>query len=207
MSKPNFESTKEYCFGRLERELAPNLFYHGIHHTRDDVLPAIERLGQIQKVGREDFLLLQTGALYHDIGYVEQYLKNEPIAIIIANETLPNFGYSNNQIEKISKMIMATQLQMIDGKLIQVPDSNDLLQQLICDADLDYLGRKDFFVIGENLRRELREYGMPKTLGEWCEVQISFQEAHSYFTNAAKSLRNEGKQSNIRELKELFGRP
>jgi len=191
--KPDFEGAKSYILGRLEKELSQNLFYHGVHHTRDDVLLAFERLSEIEGVSEEDLLLGKTAALYHDVGYLEQYAKNEPIGVRIARETLPGFGYAPNQIERVGEVIMATQLQMVDGKLIQIPDKKDLLQMIMCDADLDSLGRPDFYITGENL-----------SPAQWFPVQLAFQESHSYFTNAAHRLRNEGKQKNIRELLELL---
>ena len=200
----DFELIKKYVFSKLEKELPPNLYYHGIHHTRDDVLPAFERLAEMDGVKGDDLLVGKTAVLYHDIGYVEQYIKNEPIGVRIANETLPTFGYSPNQINKIGQIIMATQLQMVDGKLVQVPDKSDLLQLIMCDADLDALGREDFFITGENLRRELSANGMHKSLRAWYETQLAFQESHKYFTNAAKKLRNAQKKMNTAEIRDLL---
>ncbi len=93
MSQPDFERAREYVLMRLEQELPPNLFYHGIHHTRDDVLPAVARLAAMARLSKRQTLLLKTAALYHDIGFIEQYEMNEPVAIRIASETLPSFGY------------------------------------------------------------------------------------------------------------------
>ena len=204
LTTPDFESAKEYVFRRLETELSSKLFYHGVHHTRDDVLPAFERLSELEGVSEEDLVIGRTAALYHDVGYLEQYAKNEPIGVRIARETLPGFGYAPNQIERVGEVIMATQLQMVAGKLIQVPDRNDLLQMIMCDADLDTLGRDDWFSISESLRRELKEYGIYQTPRQWAVGSLDFQENHSYFTNAAQRLRNEGKQRNITELKDLL---
>lgn len=198
----NFEQAKDYVFGRLERELPKNLFYHGIHHTRDDVLPAAERLASLEGVNGKDLLLLKTAALYHDLGYVEIYNKNEPIGVRIASETLPTFGYSRKQVEDVSKIIMVTQLQVVDGKFIQVPGDN-LLEKIMCDADLDNLGRDDFYAVSDNLRRELKEYGIDKNLKEWYTGQIKFLEDHKYFTDSAIILRNDGKLKHLDEIKIL----
>ena len=198
---PDFERARRYVLQRLERELPVNLFFHGIHHTRDDVLPAAERLAGLEGIAGEELLLLRTAALYHDIGYIVQYNKNEPIGVRIAAETLPGFGYSKGQVERVGRIIMPTQLQSVDNKLIQIPDPKDILQLLICDADLDHLGKEDFFAKGENLRREWIEYGMPYTPQEWVKVQYDFQLWNSYFTAAAKRLRDEGKKKNIEILR------
>jgi uncharacterized protein len=195
MPIPDFESAKAYVVSRLEHELAPDLTYHSVRHTMHDVLPAAVRLGAMEGISDDDMLLLKTAALYHDTGYIEQYLRNEEIAVRIAAETLPDFGYSDAQIERIGQIIMATQLP-------QQPQ--DLLQSLICDADLDALGREDFYISSFALRLELEQYGQPTTLREWLERQLGFLEAHSYFTPSALALRDTQKQRSAQELRDLL---
>src|SRR3989338_10778143 len=198
---PDFDRAQEYVYSQM-RKLPSNLYYHGIHHTRNDVLPAAEKLGQLEGIEGEDMLLLKTAVLYHDLGYLEQYFKNEPIGVQMAFDTLPSLGYSNKQIGYISRIIMATQL---NSQFRQDQNREDLLQLLMCDADLDSLGRDDFFVVGENLRRELGEYGLSKSVKEWFKSQLNFQKSHSYFTSAAQKLRNAGKHKNILELEGVLG--
>jgi len=135
-SKPNFEAAKDYVLRRLKRELNPKLYYHGIHHTKD-ILKAAERLAKIEGVKGENLLLLKTAVLYHDTGFIKKYEKNESIGAKIAADTLPKFRYSKNQIKRIKKIIMATQLKKISGKMKQIPDKKDLLQKLICVAKTD----------------------------------------------------------------------
>ncbi len=202
--KTDFKQALERTFNVMEKCLPKNLYYHGIHHTRDDVLPAAIRLGHWEGISKDDMTTLATAALYHDTGYMLQYPKNEPIGVQIAQQSLPKFGYNDKQIQRISEIIMATQLKNVDGKFIQVPDESDLLQKIICDADLDSLGRKDFFVISHNLKRELEEYGMPNTLRQWYEKQLVFLQSHSYFTESAQMLRNEVKMQNMEEIRELL---
>jgi uncharacterized protein len=189
---PNFEQVRRYVLRRLEEELPDNLLYHGIHHTRDDVLPVTERLAAMVGLDGEDLLLLRTAALYHDIGYLERYSNNEPIGARIAAETLPDFGYSSDQIRVIEKIILATQMP-------QTP--NDFLQELMCDADLDSLGREDYLETSHDLRLELAANGVHTTLEEWYRNQLKFLTEHAYFTQVARSLREEGKQRNIAELR------
>ncbi|MBD3307797.1 phosphohydrolase, partial [candidate division KSB3 bacterium] len=76
MDKADFEKAEAYVLTRLGEELPNDLPYHGIHHTRDDVLPAAERLAMLAGLNGDHFLVLRTAALYHDIGYVEQYAHN-----------------------------------------------------------------------------------------------------------------------------------
>jgi len=195
MISPDWQRAKSFALNWLAQSLPANLYYHGIHHTRDDVLPAAEQLASMLKLGDEELLLLRTAALYHDIGFVEQYQANEPVAQRIAQETLPELGYSHQQIERIGEIILATQLP-------QQP--RDLLQKLMCDADMDSLGREDFLEISLSLRAELAEHGVSIPLPQWYERQLAFLSNHRYFTRPAQQLRNVGKQKNLALLQTLL---
>ena len=60
---PDIEKVKQYILERLAHELSPALYYHSIAHTRDDVVPAAERLAVMEGVAGEDLLLVLTAAL------------------------------------------------------------------------------------------------------------------------------------------------
>ncbi len=191
MNQPDFEHARQYAFQRLERELAPDLFYHSIRHTRDEVLPAAERLAAMEGICPEQFLLLRTAATYHDIGFIEKYTGHEAVSIRIAAEVLPRFGYSPAQIQAIADIIRAT-------KLPQSP--RNLLEQIMADADLDGLGREDFWDRNVDLRAELAVYDRPVDDVEWYKGQVQFLTAHSYFTPSAHTLRAAQKQRHLDEL-------
>jgi len=193
---PDWEGAKRYLLGRLARELPANLVYHSVRHTRDDVLPAVERLAALAGVGEEELLMLRAAALYHEAGYLERCAHdNEPIAVRLAAETLPGFGFSPDQIRVVGDIIMATRMP-------QSP--RNFLEALMCDADLDSLGREDFWATSHCLWLECLAYGTPQTLREWYEEQVRFLTGHSYFTTVARSLREPGKQKNLELLKGLL---
>lgn len=123
-----FRTARAYALQRLERELAPELTYHSLAHTRDDVAPATLRLSAIIGVSGEQRILLHTAAYFHDLGFVIQRADHELLSARIAAEMLPTFGYTPAQIEIVHGMIMAT-------KLPQSPRT--ILEQLLADADLD----------------------------------------------------------------------
>lgn len=192
MKQPDFDRAKQYALARLENELDPRLSYHSLAHTRDDVLPAVTRLALLAGVGPTERLLLETAALYHDIGFIEARLGHEVISARIAAAALPGFGYSESQVATISDLILAT-------KVPQSPSTH--LEALLCDADLDSLGRKDFFALSGRLHRELGAYGQPLTAQEWYATQLQFLQNHSYLTATAAQLRNAGKRKNIAATK------
>ncbi len=195
MGKPDWEGAKAYVLALLERGLSPDLRYHSVQHTRDDVLPAVERLAVLAGADETDLLLLRTAALYHDTGYIEQYANNEPVGARIAQETLPDFGYFPNQVSAIVQMILATSMPQTPG---------NFLAALVCDADLDSLGREDYLITSHNLHAELAVYGVQLALGTWYLRQLNFLSSHTYFTGVARDLRDAGKQANISLLKKLL---
>lgn len=191
-SKINYRKAEKALLKKLNKELPDNLYYHDVRHT-EDVCQAVERLAFMEGIEGEDLFLLKTAALFHDAGFVEQYEKNEWIGARMAKEMLPNYGYTEEQLEQIASMIDATQVP---------PDPNNHLERIICDADLDYLGREDFHEIADQLRKELMERGYIHSMIEWDRVQVSFLRQHQYFTDSAINLRRKKKLEHLRQIEE-----
>lgn len=196
-SQPDFVGAERYALARLEHDLPAALVYHSLTHTRDDVVPAVERLAGRAGVVGEALLLLRTAALFHDIGFIEQRAEHEAAGARIAAAVLPSLGFQPGQIATVLGMIMATRLP-------QSPHT--LLEQLLADADLDVLGRDDFLVRNELLRAEFRAYGTVMSDAAWYSGQLSFLSQHRYWTHAAAELRGSGKRANVASLERALKR-
>lgn len=191
-SSINYYKAERHIIKILENGLTDNLHYHSIGHAKD-VVRAIERLALMEGVTDEGLFLLKSAATYHDAGFVEQYDKNEPIGARLAEEILPKYGYTEQHIQTIKELIFVT----------QIPHKpTNKLEEIICDADLDYLGRDDFHEIADRLRRELREHGKIDSDRKWDEIQVQFLTSHRYFTETAIKSRKEKKLKNLEEVKE-----
>ena len=160
-----------------------------------DVCASTERIAKGEGIKGEELFLLKTAALYHDGGFVEEYLNNEPIGARMAKEALPVYGYSDKELETIERLILATSIP-------QQP--KDLLEEIICDADLDYLGRDDFYPTSEGLMHEFIAYGVVKDSRSWDELQIKFLSAHKYFTKTSIETREANKQLRLKEIKKRY---
>jgi uncharacterized protein len=180
---------------RLKEGLSPVLHYHGVHHTID-VMAALSQIGKAEGVGDYDMALLKTAALLHDSGFLSTYTTHEEAGCNFSREILPSYGYSDEEITIICGMIMST-------KIPQSPKTK--LEEIICDADLDYLGRSDFYPIANSLFKELQNRGSIGDENEWNKLQIRFLSAHSYFTQTSRSLREPEKLLRIEELKRVVG--
>lgn len=190
-----FGEAKKFILSRLKNELPRHLSYHSVEHVKD-VFDSCKSIAAKENVKGEDLKLLLTAALFHDSGFLKGPKEHEKTSCQIARKYLPQYEYTNEQIKKICGMIMAT-------KVPQEPKTH--LEEIICDADLDYLGRSDFFTIGDKLYAELCVYGILSTEEEWNRLQVRFLEAHHYFTKTAIKLRQKRKDKHLNLVKSKLG--
>lgn len=191
----DFNGAREYILHRLRTELNPSLYYHSVEHTID-VHEATRRLTETENIDGKSKILLETAALYHDSGMLIQYEDHEKLSCNLVKKVLPGFGYTTSEIDEIASMIMMTTMPQ---QAIYLPD------QILCDADLDYLGRDDFFIHSFQLQLEWQVNHIRQTnLAEWLEIQKSFLSQHNYYTNGAFALRHERKLRNLAEIESIL---
>ncbi len=189
-----FNDIQELVLDKLENELPAFLYYHNVKHTVD-VVTEVELIGWAEGLDDEEILLLKTAALFHDAGHTIAYDEHEYHGTQMVREWLPDYGYTAEQVEKICHIIMATKLP---------PEPKDLHQAIICDADLDYLGRSDMIPVSNNLYKELSEQKKIGSFNDWNKLQVKFITGHSYFTKTAQSLREVNKQKQIERIRKLI---
>lgn len=182
---------KAYILARLKEELPAARTYHSLEHTLDVYASAIG-IAEQEGITGEGLALLKIAALYHDAGFIVQDHDHEEGSCAIVRDMLPRFGFNGRQVELVCDMIMATRIP-------QRPRNK--LARVLCDADLDYLGRNDFGPIGEALFLEMRTYGVLKDEREWNELQERFLERHTYFTATNKTQREPVKQRHLLDVK------
>ena len=126
-------------------------------------------------------------------GFLETYSNHEAAGCRIFMEDAEFMLYelTINEKEVICQIITAT-------KIPQEP--NGLFEEIICDADLDYLGRDDFWLIGKKLYAELLAYGFINNENDWNSLQYAFLEKHYYFTKTAQKLRGNKKAEYLQSI-------
>ena len=189
-----FTDIQEIILDKLEMDLPGHLFYHNVKHTVD-VVTEVELIGWGEGCSDEEILLLKTAGLFHDAGHTIAYDNHEYYGTQIAMEMLPQFSYTPEQIERICALIMSTKLP---------PRPTNLLENIICDSDLDYLGRSDFIPVSNTLYEELKAQNKMGSLNDWNKIQVKFISGHQYFTKTARSLREVNKQLQIERIQSLI---
>jgi len=185
---------RKHILTGLKERLSSKLAYHGIHHTLD-VLKVTNDYLRRNKINGHNAKLLRIGALIHDYGFTETYKNHEEKGCEIAQEIMPMYGFGQKDIEIVKGLIMAT-------KVPQSPKTE--FEKIICDADLDYLGRKDFEPISSSLFSELQNFDILSDLNEWNKLQVKFLEGHEYHTDFAKKNRGPVKRRKIESIKKLI---
>ena len=108
-------------------------------------------------------------------------------------ETLDPKMFDQSELTLITNMIMA-------AKIPQSPRT--LPEKILCDADLDYLGRGDFAFMSNRLKQEFLTFQIIGSLEEWDQLQVRFIENHLYFTATSKKERCHVKMQHLQTLKQ-----
>lgn len=189
----NVTAIQNHVLFILKKGLSPSLTYHNYDHTLN-VMEQCMAIAKAEGITDEDTLTeLHIASLYHDAGFLYVYEGHEEKSCEMVREQLPGFGISNTSIENICEIIMGT-------KMPQSPKNH--LQQIICDADLDYLGRDDFFIISDSLCKEVLTYKIVSNKIEWEKRQELFLQSHNYFTKSSQKLRTPVQLQHIKKLLE-----
>ncbi len=185
-----FQKIYKKMMSRLEKSLPSWLHYHSPGHTRYVLEKAIF-LAEQEKVSEKDLLLLKIAAVYHDAGFLIGPKDHEKTGCKIAAEDLQKYDLSDEDIEKICGMIMATRIP-------QKPTNK--LEKILADADLEYLGTDKFEEFGQDLYRERLHFDPRLSMEDWNKIQVEFISNHEYHTHFCKTYREPVKQENLRHL-------
>jgi predicted metal-dependent HD superfamily phosphohydrolase len=182
------KKTEEFVTNLFAEKLSPALIYHNLSHTAN-VVEAAKKIGKKSDLGSEDLEIVTIAAWFHDTGYTESYNNHEEAGKLIASAFLDANNYEPDKKAKVLSCIDAT-------KMPQSP--KDINEQVICDADLNHLGREDFFNYSEMLRTEWETLGIKKLDDtEWLKNSVELLKSHKFFTAYARKKLDPGQSMNL----------
>ncbi|WP_316737662.1 Pycsar system effector family protein [Pedobacter aquatilis] len=168
------------------------LVYHNLEHTQR-VVKAAQQIANHYQLNDEDFFIVTAAAWFHDTGYFEDNLHHEVKGAELANIFLENEKLPEEIRLKVSNAILSTRMP-------QKP--TNLLENILCDADLFHLGTEDFRQKGKLMHKEAELiYNKDISKKEWRMDDVRFLESHQYHTDYARLLLNDQKQRNIDKIK------
>lgn len=174
----------------LKDNLPTHLKYHSLNHTID-VANVCNNYIEHFNIDDRMAKLLRIAAICHDYGYIVSPINHEERSIIAIEPYLKNI-LTADEINIVNGLIRAT-------KVPQEPKT--IYEEIIADADLDYLGREDYDELSDKLYQEFTYYDFVSDEKEWLNLQIKFLEKHQYHTQYARTHREILKAQKLNELK------
>jgi HD superfamily phosphodiesterase len=190
-------SSSEFVSHFLKENLPSEFTYHNFIHARE-VFEAVTELGKNSGLSDEELEIIQIAAWFHDTGFIKDYQDHENKSIEIAKEFLENIRYPDKKINRITEIIVMTDMA-------NIPIS--LSDKIIRDADILYIGKEDFYYKCLALKSELEIIDHKKlTESEWLNFNLDFINGTVFFTDYAKSKYEPGRQKNISRLNEMINK-
>ncbi|MBK7935768.1 MAG: HD family phosphohydrolase [Lewinellaceae bacterium] len=177
---------KEY----FNKYISSDYVFHDLEHTAQTVAAA-RMIGEGFQISERDMLLLMIATWFHDTGYAEGPKDHEERSCSNADHFLRG-KISDEELKKLLSCIRAT-------KVPQQPQN--LLEQIICDADLSHLGMESYWDRTGKYRQELtltKQVVMSEQ--DWVDFELNFMLNHNYHTAVANELFNKRKARHIQTL-------
>lgn len=124
----------EYASKLLQEQLPKNYVYHNLNHTIE-VVAASKEIGEQSGLNHEEKENLLIAAWFHDTGFIHAYNGHEEKSAEICKNFLSQDGFPEERKEKIVRLILSTKYDHTPA---------NILEQVICDADILHIGKKGF---------------------------------------------------------------
>ena len=181
------QETSKFAQKVLNEKLPKEYIYHSLEHTKD-VVAAVQEIGRGSGLSDEELEIVVIAAWFHDLGYCESMEEHERIGTDLARKFLAEHNVPKKKIVSVVGCIMAT-------KMPQTP--KNLLEEVLCDADLVHLSSNQYCDKAEKLKEELAfSKGLDLSNKLWWSMNLDFFEKQEYFTEYAKLHFSKGKIKN-----------
>lgn len=173
------QDIEEMIIKMFEDEAPPNLYFHNSSLVKS-ICNIVELLSTAESLPDEDFINLKLAAIFLYTGYISDYEKPMEASLRLAEEILPEYGFSQENVDSASRIIRSSFNEKFDSLAVQI----------LHDATYDYLGRVDYAKLTDKLLRERTEYGKHTDTNSWAEIQHKLLSEHEFLTPTARILRS-----------------
>ncbi len=188
------ESAINYVTKILTETAPPEMTFHNLDHAME-VVESVVEIGENSGVSKDDLELLQIAAIFHDVGWINGPASHEEYSAKIAKEYLSSQSIDTKRIEEVTELILAT-----DRKRIP----QNLLHNILRDADILHIGKKGFYSKSLTLRSEYK-FTYSKNIDDlsWIDLTIEFLGKTEFSTKYAKENYNKRLIKNILKLEKI----
>ena len=170
---------EERVFEGILINLPETLHFHGLGYARK-VYNQSFLLCRSEEIEQEERLLVRTAALMLYTGFTQEYHNFQNRSSVICREILPEFKYSDTQIDQICNLIMATKKPF---------NPNNRLEKILIDAKMEFIGRPDYTSQIKLLFQEQRENGSKINGQQFKKQQLELLFEFQFYTVAAQRMR------------------
>jgi adenylate cyclase len=183
------QDIEELIIKMFDDEAPPDLYFHNSSMVKSI---QTELLSTAESISEEEFVNLKLASLFLFTGYISDYEKPMEASFQLVEEILPKYAFEQFNIDEIKKLISNS----FENKQESLSDN------ILHDAEYDYLGRVDFKKLSEKLLREELAYGKTHDSDEWLDEQRKLLIEHEFITNTARLLRSVAVEDQISGLME-----
>jgi predicted metal-dependent HD superfamily phosphohydrolase len=189
------QESEKFIRELYEKEMPESLKYHDIEHT-EYVANQAERVGKRSGLSQEELQIVIIAAWFHDSGFVSRSDGHEEESQKIARKFLSSKEIPEDFIEKVLICIGAT-------KMPQNPGDN-ILAQVVCDADMAYLSEDFYMQRTALLRKEWNHESKTKLSRKtYYQETVDLFNNHRYYTEYGNNEFSPGKANNFKLLHKL----
>lgn len=186
------DAARDFVMAQYQQHPHAELVYHNLEHTLQ-VVKAAAQIAAHYRLQDEELQAVYVAAWFHDAGYLigeaGQHEEN-------GAEEAVKFLQSQQAPESIQTMVKDA---ILATKMPQSP--HNLVEQIVCDADLFHLGSKDFADRNKLLRKEVEMRTQQEVpTSTWLAGNIKFLTAHHYWTDYAQTYTKQQKEENLQKL-------
>jgi class 3 adenylate cyclase len=192
MQKIKLQDVEEYVIKVFDEEAPPDLYFHNSTLMKS-VCNQVDLLSNAEQLLEEEYIWLRLAAMFLFTGYISDYDNSVAASCRLAEEVLPRYGFSDNDLAKTRQIITNS----YSGKQESLPD------KILFDAKYDYLGRVDYIRLLEKLLKEETEYGKVADRKAWINDQRKLLSWYEYLTPTARLLRSVSSEEQVSTLMEF----
>jgi len=191
----NIFDIENYIKDYYEKNNPQENVYHSINHV-EEVVEVVKQIATFNKLSEKETKLVIVAAWFHDIGHIEMWEGHEELGAKYAKNYLIPFGCSDSEIQIITDCIRVTAIPH---------NPKNLLEEIICDADVSHIGSENFFEKSKLLRKEI-ELRKKKFFSDlvWVKKNMDFVIQTNFYTNFGTEIFEKQKQINLKKLYEEY---
>jgi len=179
MQMIKLQDIEEMIIKMFDDEASPNLYFHNSVMVKN-ICNNVELLSTAENLPDEEFINLSLASVFLLTGFISDYEKPMEASIRLVEEILPDYGFSQENIELTGKIIKNSYEDRYES----------LSDKILHDAKYDYLGRVDYLKLTDKMLRERTEYGKHSAKKIWVKDQKQLLTDHEFLTKTARLLRS-----------------